>query len=60
MICPMIEENEKMDLENVEEYARMLSQALPPSITVEALNGHMRPQKRMILWNAFRRMKFRF
>lgn len=60
VICPMIEENEKMDLENVEEYARMLSQALSPSITVEALNGHMRPSERMILWNAFRRMKFRF
>ncbi|MFR3345951.1 MAG: hypothetical protein ACLTS6_19560 [Anaerobutyricum sp.] len=28
VICPMIEESEKMDLENVEEYARMLSQAL--------------------------------
>lgn len=34
--------------------------ALPPSITVEALNGHMRPAEKMILWNAFRRMKFRF
>lgn len=53
MICPMIEENEKMDLENVEEYARMLSQALPPSITVEALNGHMRPAEKNDIMERF-------
>ena len=53
VICPMIEENEKMDLENVEEYARMLSQALPPSITVEALNGHMRPAEKNDIMERF-------
>ena len=53
MICPMIEENEKMDLENVEEYARMLSQALPPCITVEALNGHMRPAEKNDIMERF-------
>ena len=53
VICPMIEENEKMDLENVEEYARMLSQALSPSITVEALNGHMRPAEKNDIMERF-------
>lgn len=52
VICPMIEENEKM-VENVEEYARMLSQALPPSITVEALNGHMRPAEKNDIMERF-------
>lgn len=42
-----------MDLENVEEYARMLSQALPPSITVEALNGHMRPAEKNDIMERF-------
>lgn len=49
----MIEESEKMDLENVEEYARMLSQALPPSITVAALNGHMRSTEKNEIMERF-------
>ena len=53
VICPMIEENEKMDLENVEEYAKMLSQALPPSIVVAALNGHMRPAQKNEIMERF-------
>ena len=37
----------------MEEYARMLSQALPPSITVEALNGHMRPAEKNDIMERF-------
>lgn len=41
VICPMIEESETLDVENVNSYAGMLAQAMPPSIRVEALNGKM-------------------
>lgn len=41
IICPMIEESETMDLENVTEYTRMLTGTLPPSVCVAALNGKM-------------------
>ena len=41
VICPMIEESETMDVENVMAYTQMLAQAMPPSVRVEALNGKM-------------------
>lgn len=37
----------------LEEYARMLSQALPPSITVAALNGHMRSTEKNEIMERF-------
>ena len=46
VICPMIEESETMDLENVTAYASMLAQNLPPSICVQALNGKMSPAEK--------------
>lgn len=53
VICPMIEESETMDLENVTAYAAMLSQALPPSIRVQALNGKMSPVEKTEVMEAF-------
>ena len=41
VICPMIEADEDQSLQNVEEYTRMLSASMPPSVSVAALNGRM-------------------
>lgn len=41
IICPMIEESETMDMENVNEYVKMFSQAMPPSIRAASLHGKM-------------------
>ncbi len=41
VICPMVEESENMEGENVIDYTEMLRAALPPEITVEYLHGRM-------------------
>lgn len=43
VICPMVEEGEMEDLENVMDYAEKLRAALPSDIQVAALHGKMRP-----------------
>ena len=53
VICPMIEESETMDLENVTAYASMLSQALPPSVQVGVLNGKMSPVEKTEVMESF-------
>ena len=53
VICPMIAESETMDLENVEEYARRIAAALPPSIRVSTLNGQMSPAEKNERMDAF-------
>lgn len=42
VICPLVEESELMEGENVEDYTEKLRQALPPSVRVEYLHGKMR------------------
>ena len=43
VICPMVEEGESEDLENVVDYTEKLRVALPPSVQVAYLHGKMRP-----------------
>lgn len=43
VICPMVEEGEMEDLENVTEYAQKLRAALPADIQVATLHGRMKP-----------------
>lgn len=43
VICPMVDEGEMEDAENVMEYAQKLRAALPAGIRVEPLHGKMRP-----------------
>ncbi len=43
VICPMVEEGEMEDLENVAEYAQKLRAALPADIQVATLHGRMKP-----------------
>lgn len=42
IICPMVEDNEEMDLENVTDYTKTLKTILPGEIQVGCLHGKMR------------------
>ncbi|MEE3468217.1 MAG: ATP-dependent DNA helicase RecG [Eubacterium sp.] len=46
VICPMIEDSENSDLENVTIYAEELKEALPPSVRIEPLHGKMKPKQK--------------
>ena len=53
VICPMIEESEDSDLENVETYTEKLKAALPPQIQIAMLHGKMRPADKNRIMGAF-------
>lgn len=42
IICPMVEENEELDIENVIDYAKMLEEQLPSTVRVQYLHGKMK------------------
>lgn len=42
IICPMVEESENMEAENVTDYADTLRQTLPPFVRIDYLHGKMR------------------
>jgi len=44
VICPMVEESEEVEAENVIEYTERLREELEPSINVEFLHGKMKPK----------------
>ncbi|MBQ3584438.1 MAG: ATP-dependent DNA helicase RecG [Lachnospiraceae bacterium] len=46
VICPMVEENDMLEAENVVDYAEVLRQNLPSDIVVEYLHGKMRPEQK--------------
>ena len=43
VICPMVEESEGLDAENVTDYSKKLAQELPNTIKVGCLHGRMKP-----------------
>lgn len=53
VICPMVEEGELEDVENVVEYTDKLKAALPPNIQVAYLHGKMRPADKNKIMEAF-------
>ena len=53
VICPMVEEGELEEAENVMEYAQKLRAALPASIVIEPLHGKMKPAEKNRLMEAF-------
>lgn len=55
VICPMVEESEGMEGENVVDYAERLRQELPSSITVGILHGKMKPKEKNEIMEAFSR-----
>ncbi len=46
VICPMVEESEGLDAENVVDYTEKLREALPASIRVAYLHGKMKPKEK--------------
>lgn len=53
VICPMVEEGEEQELEDVASYAKKLKSALPASVRVETLHGRMRPAEKTRIMEAF-------
>lgn len=53
VICPMVEEGEEQELEDVGSYAKKLKSALSPSVRVETLHGRMRPAEKTRIMEAF-------
>ncbi|RKI42928.1 ATP-dependent DNA helicase RecG [bacterium D16-51] len=53
IICPMVEESENSEAENVMDYTNTLREVLPPSIHVEYLHGKMRPALKNEIMEAF-------
>lgn len=53
VICPMVEEGEEQELEDVGSYTKKLKSALSPSVRVETLHGRMRPAEKTRIMEAF-------
>lgn len=53
VICPMVEESEAMEAENVIDYCEMLSETLGDSINVSFLHGKMKEKEKDEVMNAF-------
>lgn len=46
VICPMVEEGELEDVENVMEYSQKLKAFFPSDVTIETLHGKMKPSEK--------------
>ncbi len=46
VICPLVEESENAEAENVTDYAKMLQKELPEDIKVGLLHGQMKPKQK--------------
>ena len=53
VICPMVEESEGMDAENVTDYAVTLRNIFPSDIQVGILHGKMKPKEKNAVMDAF-------
>lgn len=53
VICPMVEESEMIEAENVLDYTKLLRQKLPDSITVEYLHGKMKSKEKNRIMERF-------
>lgn len=53
VICPMIEETEQMDAENVIEYTKKLRKELPANIVISYLHGKMKNSEKEKIMKAF-------
>lgn len=55
VICPMVEESERLDAENVTDYSRMLEEELGSGIRVGCLHGKMKPREKDKIMDEFAR-----
>lgn len=53
VICPMVEESEGLDAENVTDYSKRLEKELPNTIKVGCLHGRMKPGQKNEIMEAY-------
>ena len=53
VICPMVEESEMIEAENVLDYTKLLREKLPAGITVEYLHGKMKGKEKNQIMERF-------
>ena len=53
VICPMVEESEGLDAENVLDYTEKLRQIFPPDIRISFLHGKMKAKEKNAVMEAF-------
>ena len=53
VICPMLEESEEMEAENVLDYTQKLKENLPSDIRIEYLHGKMKPKEKNRVMESF-------
>ncbi len=53
VICPLVEESEGLDAENVTDYAEQIKQQLPSGIVVESLHGKMKSGRKNLIMEQF-------
>ncbi len=55
VVCPLVEESEGLDAENVTDYAQALLRELPDGVVVESLHGKMKPGRKNLIMEQFAR-----
>lgn len=55
VICPMVEESESIEAENVIEYTEKLKEVLPMAFQIEYLHGKMKPKEKNEIMERFAR-----
>ncbi|MEG1459016.1 MAG: ATP-dependent DNA helicase RecG [Acetivibrio sp.] len=53
IICPMVEESENLEAENVTDYTEKLRQSVAPSISIEYLHGKMKAKEKNEIMEGF-------
>ncbi|NLL01036.1 MAG: ATP-dependent DNA helicase RecG [Clostridiales bacterium] len=53
VICPMVEESEMIEAENVIDYTQQLKEAMAPGISIEYLHGKMKPKEKNEIMERF-------
>lgn len=53
VICPLVEESEGLEMENVTDYAQMLQEQMPPGVVVECLHGKMKSGRKNLIMEQF-------
>lgn len=53
VICPMVEDSEELDAENVVDYTSMLREVLPQSFVIEMLHGRMKATEKNDIMTRF-------
>ena len=53
VICPMVEESEMIEAENVIDYTQQIKEAIPSNISIEYLHGKMKPKEKNNIMERF-------